>query len=192
MLRNEDVEAVKVAVNMVELAGQYGLKVNRNGFALCPFHQDKHPSMKVFDGYLTKDGYRCYSCGAHGDIIHFVRRYEGLDFEAAVRRIAGMFNVPISGGGKLSDQDRKKIADRKAKLERERKRKQANQRAMMRLAEEIHWNDWLLTQVIPFGGMFRHLANRRPVLVGEWERRYESTGKKQARASDATGGKKPK
>lgn len=177
MLKPEDIDAVKSAVNMPQLAQAYGFRVSRNGCILCPFHKDKHPSMKVYDGYLNHDGYRCYSCGKHGDIIHFVKDYEGLEFEPAVRRIAEMFGIPISGG-ELSSRDRQRMAERREELEREKKRRKDEQDALMRTAEEIHWCDWLLARVIPFGGMFCCLANKRPKLAGEWERGYERLARK--------------
>ena len=99
MIKDEDIEAVKSAVNMVQLAEAYGMKVDRNGQMFCPFHNDrKHPSMKAFKGYSSKDGFHCYACGASGSIFNFVMGYEGLDFESAVRRIASMFGIPVSDG----------------------------------------------------------------------------------------------
>lgn len=40
-------EAVKQSVTTRQAAERYGLNVNRNGMAVCPFHRDRHPSMKV-------------------------------------------------------------------------------------------------------------------------------------------------
>ena len=40
-------ETIKVAISVKQAAEHYGLKVNRNGMACCPFHNDRHPSMKL-------------------------------------------------------------------------------------------------------------------------------------------------
>ena len=59
-------EAVKTSINTREAAARYGVEVNRHGKALCPFHNDRHPSLFVDD-----DHYHCYACGEHGDVIDF-------------------------------------------------------------------------------------------------------------------------
>ena len=40
-------ELIKQVVRVPEAAAYYGLQVNRNGMARCPFHDDRHPSMKL-------------------------------------------------------------------------------------------------------------------------------------------------
>lgn len=172
MLRDGDVEAVKSAVNMPQLAETYGFRVNRNGFMLCPFHADKSPSLKVYPGYMTGDGYHCYSCGAGGDIIRFAMEYEGLDFEAAVRRIAGMFGVPISDGAELTAADKAKIAERKRQLEQKRRQEAGQKRALLELADRIRWYEQLTREARPYGELWCYLANRLPVMQGEWEARF--------------------
>ena len=77
-------EKVKAQVSARKVAEYYGLKVNRNGMACCPFHNDKHPSMKIDD-----DHYYCFGCGAHGDAIGYAAQLYGLSqYEAAKKLIA--------------------------------------------------------------------------------------------------------
>lgn len=173
MLKDSDVDLVKSSVNMVQLARAYGFKVNRNGFMLCPFHQDKHPSMQAFGGYTTNDGFFCHVCLKGGDIIKFVQEYEGLEFKAAVRRIAAMFSIPLVEGEGLSAEDKRRIAERKAVRQQERQQEEADRQAMIALADKIHLYERLIGEVTPFGELFCYLANRLPVLVGEWEERFE-------------------
>ena len=52
---------------------------------LCPFHQEKTPSFTVSD---QKGFFHCFGCGAHGDVIGFTMRAEGLNFPEAVERLA--------------------------------------------------------------------------------------------------------
>ena len=45
-------ETIKAAVPVKQAAEHYGLKVNRNGMACCPFHEDRHPSLKLNGDYF--------------------------------------------------------------------------------------------------------------------------------------------
>lgn len=80
-------EAVKTSVTTRQVAEYYGLKIMRNGMAACPFHQDKHPSMKV-DGR-----FHCFGCGANGDVIDYVAKMFGLRNGDAAMRIASDFGI---------------------------------------------------------------------------------------------------
>ena len=62
-------EIVKENINLREAAELYGIDVNRYGKALCPFHNDRHPSLLVAD-----DHFYCFACGEHGDAIDFVSK----------------------------------------------------------------------------------------------------------------------
>lgn len=66
-------ETVKSAVTVKQAAEYYGCKVNRGDMICCPFHDDRHPSMK-----LNRDYFYCFGCGATGDVIDFVARLFGL------------------------------------------------------------------------------------------------------------------
>lgn len=72
-------ETVKAAVTLRQAADYYGLKVNRSSMACCPFHDDRHPSLK-----LNEDYFYCFGCGAKGDVIDFVARL--LDLSAYEQR----------------------------------------------------------------------------------------------------------
>ena len=54
-------ETIKAAISVKQAAKHYGLKVSRNGMACCPFHNDRHPSLK-----LNEDYFFCFGCGARG------------------------------------------------------------------------------------------------------------------------------
>ena len=81
-------ETIKAAVPIRQAAEHYGLKVNRNGMACCPFHNDRHPSMK-----LNEDYFYCFSCGATGDVIDLVARLCDLGNYEATQRIAADFGI---------------------------------------------------------------------------------------------------
>lgn len=66
-------EAVKENVTARQAAEMYGIRVNRNGMACCPFHDDRYPSMKV------DKRFHCFGCQADGDVIDFAARLYGLN-----------------------------------------------------------------------------------------------------------------
>lgn len=86
--------AVKQAVDIVALIGDY-LPLHRNGSkfkAICPFHDDHHPSMEVNP---ERQSFKCWACGAGGDIFDFVESYERVDFTEALRMLAERAGVSL-------------------------------------------------------------------------------------------------
>ena len=65
------------------MAGKLGMRVVRHT-ALCPFHNDKNPSLHFHRG---KNGYKCFACGASGDVVDLVMRYNNVGFKEAVAEI---------------------------------------------------------------------------------------------------------
>ena len=108
-------QEVKEYVTARQVAEHYGLKVNRNGMACCPFHDDRHPSMKLSWGYY------CFACGARGDAIGYVAQMFGLSqYEAALKLIED-FSLPIETDT-LDGKDQVDFGRRWKKEEKERKR----------------------------------------------------------------------
>ena len=81
-------ETIKAAISVKQAAEHYGLKVNRNGMACCPFHNDRHPSMK-----LNEDYFFCFGCGVKGDVIDFVARSFDLSSYEAAQKLASDFGL---------------------------------------------------------------------------------------------------
>lgn len=84
-------EEVKAAVSVREAVAFYGIKVNRSNMCCCPFHRDRHPSMKV-DGKAFGRFY-CFGCGETGDVIDFVGKLFGLVPIDAAKKLAEDFHV---------------------------------------------------------------------------------------------------
>lgn len=80
-------EAVKGNVTTRQAAEMYGIHVNRNGMAVCPFHNDKNPSMKV------DMRFHCFACQADGDAVDFVSRLFGLPSKEAAMKLADDFGI---------------------------------------------------------------------------------------------------
>ena len=79
---------VKYGVNCREAAERYGVSVNRQGKALCPFHNDRHPSL-----YVADDHYYCFACGEHGDVIDFAAKLFALPLYEAAQKLAADFHL---------------------------------------------------------------------------------------------------
>ena len=86
-------EAVKAAVPVRQAAEHYGLKVSRNGMACCPFHNDRHPSLKLNEEYFF-----CFGCGAKGDVIDFAAQMFDLSSYEAAQRLAADFGISTQPG----------------------------------------------------------------------------------------------
>lgn len=65
----------------------------KNYFGVCPFHDDSHPSMSVSK---EKQIYKCFSCGATGNVFTFVSEYENIGFIEAVKILADKVGIPLS------------------------------------------------------------------------------------------------
>ena len=86
-------EAVKEAVTTRQAAEAYGIPVRRNGMCLCPFHNDKNPSMKV------DRRFHCFGCQADGDVIDFTAKLYGLTGKEAAVKLAADFGIRYDVGG---------------------------------------------------------------------------------------------
>ncbi|MBO4597752.1 MAG: hypothetical protein J5676_07745 [Bacteroidaceae bacterium] len=71
------------------VAGRLGLHVERHK-SLCPFHDDRHPSLSF---NVARNTFRCFVCGASGGTIDLVMRHLGKDFREACRWLADEHNI---------------------------------------------------------------------------------------------------
>jgi DNA primase len=92
--RREDIEQVRAATDLVELVGEV-TKVSRTGravMAVCPFHQEKAPSLSIDP---ARGLYHCFGCGKSGDLFRFVQEIHSLDFTDAVELLARRAGVTL-------------------------------------------------------------------------------------------------
>lgn len=89
-------EALKQNVTTRQVAEMYGIKVNRTGMAVCPFHNDRNPSMKV------DRRFHCFGCGADGDAVDFVAALYGLSVKEAAVKIADDFGIRYDKNQRMS------------------------------------------------------------------------------------------
>lgn len=165
-----DVQTVRDSVTMAQLAGMYGYKVNRAGMMRCPFHQDSHPSLKVYDG---NRGYYCFVCNEGGDIFDFVMKHDGLEFLSAVQRVADMFSIPISDGKKtLSEEERARIQKRKAAREAAEKAKDMRITRMAEISDKLRILEEIKSKSKPFSHVWCGAEDNIVKLSVEWEQLF--------------------
>ena len=80
-----DFKAIKGLVTAREAAEHYGLTVNSRGMAVCPFHDDHNPSMKL------DERFHCFGCGEDGDVIDFTAKYFNLSLREAAEKLLADF-----------------------------------------------------------------------------------------------------
>ena len=86
-IAEDDIERLRDTVSLVDVVQGYLQlrRVGRNWVGLCPFHAEKSGSFNVREE--TKR-YRCFGCGASGDVFKFVQEIEHLDFVGAIEHLA--------------------------------------------------------------------------------------------------------
>jgi DNA primase len=99
-----DTSALKRAHPLTEVVAGYGVELHVRGsvlMGLCPFHDDRTPSLLVDP---SDQHFFCFGCRACGDALTFVQRMEGLSFRAAAEHLAGSapraraFSAPVPAG----------------------------------------------------------------------------------------------
>lgn len=79
---------------MKTVALGYGLNINRSGMCLCPFHNERTPSAKIYP-----DALHCFGCGTHVDVIGFTQKMFALDKPIdAVKKLNDDYNLHIDIG----------------------------------------------------------------------------------------------
>ena len=154
----ETIEKVRRASDLVEVAGAIVQlrRVGTNFRGLSPFKKEKTPSFYV---HPDKQFFKCFSSGSGGDVFRFIMMTEGLDFPAAVRRLAERAGVAVEdeagGGGKGG-------GDGGSGAERERLRQ-------IHAALALHWRDLLASD--PAAAEARTYLKEREIPV-EWITRF--------------------
>ena len=89
-----DIDRVREATDLVELISQV-TKVKKSGrsvMAVCPFHEEKTPSMSVD---RVRGLYHCFGCGEGGDVFSFVEKTQGVDFPDALEILARKAGITL-------------------------------------------------------------------------------------------------
>ena len=95
MIDPKSIERLKAQTDIVDVVGHY-LPLKKSGanfVCVCPFHDDKNPSISVSP---SRGIFHCFSCKAGGDAIKFVMDYEKLSYPEAVEKIASLQNFTLN------------------------------------------------------------------------------------------------
>ncbi len=93
--QNDNRQRVRDASDIVAVVGEHlSLKAKgREYVGLCPFHDDRNPSMCVVP---TKQIFHCFVCGAGGDVFTFIQKYHSMDFREALEFLAERGNIELA------------------------------------------------------------------------------------------------
>lgn len=92
---NDEINAIRAKADIISIVGSYIPLTQRgkNYFCVCPFHDDHSPSMSLS---TDKQIYKCFSCGATGNVFSFVAEYENVSFIEAVAIVANKCGMELS------------------------------------------------------------------------------------------------
>jgi len=131
-------------VPMRSVAEHYGFELSRGGRIKCPFHDDRNPSMKIYEG---NRGYYCFACNRGGNVINFVSELFNIEKRDAMLKINEDFHLGIvcekptlRQATELSKQVRKREIERR---ERERIETEQNERRQALLNEWIYLDKYI-------------------------------------------------
>ncbi len=94
-ISEQEINAVREKADIVDIIGHY-LPIEKRGNAyraVCPFHDDHDPSLNI---NTERQIYKCFVCGAGGNVFGFVQNYEKISFPEAVGKVADMVGFSLS------------------------------------------------------------------------------------------------
>lgn len=96
MNEHDLIQSVRSKVDIVDVISSYLplVQKGKNYFGVCPFHDDTNPSMSVSRSLQI---YKCFSCGASGNVFNFVMDYEHISFKEALELLAKKAGIEIKG-----------------------------------------------------------------------------------------------
>lgn len=103
-------EQAKASVTPMQAARRYGYYVERGGMIRCPFHDDRSPSMKLYD-----DHYYCFGCQVSGDVIDFTAKVFCITQSEAAKKLAADFGIVPQQTSILTELKRLPTEEEKAK-----------------------------------------------------------------------------
>lgn len=133
-------EQIKQLLSMRAVVERYGYQPDRSDCILCPFHNDQHPSLRIYSE--PGKGFYCYSCGAGGSVIDFVMRLFRLTYKQSLLRIGSDFG--------FSDDPPDREAERRIRAEQAAKRRMERMKQdTIQLMSELHCLMWQTIKTAP-------------------------------------------
>jgi DNA primase len=87
-----EISEIKQRLSIETVLNHYDLHPDRHHFLKCPFHNDEDPSLKI---YPETNTFNCFGCGAAGDVIEFIERYEKRGKHDAILKAKSMIDPSI-------------------------------------------------------------------------------------------------
>ena len=102
----EEILNIQKKINIVDIVRDYVplVQKGKNYFGICPFHDDHNPSMSVSN---EKQMYKCFVCGAAGNVFNFVKDYNKISYYEAVQEVANKVGINIKIDKNLKTQENK-------------------------------------------------------------------------------------
>jgi DNA primase len=100
----EKIAEIRDRADILAVVSEY-VPLRKTGSAflgLCPFHAEKTPSFNVRP---DRHFFRCFGCGASGDVVTFVMKIDGVSFPEAARKLAERFGVELPKDDPRDDAD---------------------------------------------------------------------------------------
>jgi len=156
-------DEIKQGIDMREMFKAYGIKVTRGGMCCCPFHKEKHPSMKVY-----KDSYYCFSCHENGDVFTFVQKMDSCDFPTAFMKLGGKYEHK-----EISDRE-KKVAEMKRNQQKSKNASdlKRQEEAMTMMAFNLDSIRAIIEKYPPMSDEWTFAQNILPIVQEQWEQKF--------------------
>jgi DNA primase len=103
-ISTEVIDRVRDTANIVDVIAQYLdlRKRGQNFVGICPFHNDTHPSLYVSP---AKEIYKCFACGAGGNVFTFLMEYDKISFVDAVKQLGDKYGIEVRLSGAVEEKD---------------------------------------------------------------------------------------
>ncbi|MBP3919940.1 MAG: DNA primase [Bacilli bacterium] len=108
---NNTINDIRKSIDIIDIISKYLplTQKGKNYFGVCPFHDDHSPSMSVSK---EKQIYKCFSCGATGNVFNFIMDYENVSFKEALKILSDATGIKIDGiSVKQNKQTNKELYD---------------------------------------------------------------------------------
>lgn len=115
MIKQKSIDSVMAAVRIEEVVGDF-VSLRKQGqdyVGICPFHDDKNPSMHVSPRLGI---YKCFVCDAAGNPVKFLMEHEKMSYPEAIEYLAKKYGIPLEYERNESDEERKQRTLRESLL----------------------------------------------------------------------------
>lgn len=146
MLKPNAFDIIKSNVSIYNIISRYGFEPNRAGFIVCPFHNEKTGSMKI---YGKTNRFKCFGCDVWGDVIDFVAGMERTNTVGAAEIIGTVFGLDIFVDDPTCPEVLRKAEEERVRRERARAKRKAQDefidevrcevRARIRINNDRYW-----------------------------------------------------